>query len=529
MSESHAQTSFESAKDSGHAPMSESENDSSGFAARVRSALAWRWGSQIVAQAIAWTSTILVVRLLDPTDYGLFAMTQVVLTVLAFLNGYSFATSLIQARDVDQRKIAQVFGLLLLFNGTLAAIQFASAPLMAAYYREPLVADMLRIQAIIFLTVPFTALPSSLLAKRLEFKAQGKISMIAAILSAGVALGLAWLGYGVWALVYAPIAGFAFRAVALTVAARSLVRPLFDFRGAGELVRFGGALTICQLFWVVQSQSDIFIAGRFLPTHDLGLYAEALFLTLVVTGRFLPPINEVAFPAYAELHEKGEPLASYFLRTSRTVLLVTAPIYFGLALTAESAVLTLFGEKWAEMAPFVAGLSLAMPAMALQIVCSPATNAMGIPRVYMMSNGFGAVLFPTAFFIAVGSGAEGLVHAWWVSAPLLLAVTWALTLPVIGLRFTRLLQQLAPVMFANGLMVVAVMALDWLVPVSSPFLELVMHGSVGAATYALALFLLWPNILAETWAMLRQRGEHPPASTSEPADRTSNTADPAAV
>ena len=59
------------------------------------------------------------------------------------------------------------------------------------------------------------------------------------------------------------------------------------------------------------------------------------------------------------------------------MLLVVAPMYVGLALTAEPAVLTLFGEKWAPMVPFVAGLALAMPAMAVQIVCSPATNAMG--------------------------------------------------------------------------------------------------------------------------------------------------------
>ena len=80
-----------------------------GFAARVRSALAWRWGSQLAAQIVTWTSTLIVVRLLDPADYGLFAMTQVVLAALNFLNGYSFATSLIQADEVDDRRIGQVF------------------------------------------------------------------------------------------------------------------------------------------------------------------------------------------------------------------------------------------------------------------------------------------------------------------------------------------------------------------------------------------------------------------------------------
>lgn len=491
----------------------------------MRRAVAWRWGSQIVAQAIAWTSTIMVVRLLEPSDYGLFAMTQVVLTALAFLNGQSFATSLVQAEHIDQRRIGQVFGLLLLFNGALAAIQFLSAPVMAAYYSEPLVADMLRIQALIFLTVPFTALPSELLARRLEFRVQGKISMAAAVLAAVVALALAWLGYGVWALVYAPLAGFAFRAIGLTIAARSLVRPVFDFRGAGQLVRFGGTLTLCQLFWIVQSQSDIFIAGRVFEPHDLGLYAEALFLTLIVTGRFLPPINDVAYPAYAALHKAGTGIAPYFLRTLRTVLLITAPVYFGLALTAEPAVLTLFGDKWAAMAPIAAGLALAMPAMALQIVCSPATNAMGRPGIYLRNNIFGALVFPASFLVAIDYGTQGLVQAWWVAAPALLLWTLWSTLPAVGLRWSALLRELAPVLLANGLMVLAVIALTSALPPLPPLAMLALQGATGGAAYLLILKLIWPHLIAETWAMLRP----PPASPPEPAGRTTNSEGPAAA
>ncbi|MHA6334563.1 lipopolysaccharide biosynthesis protein [Qipengyuania sp. CAU 1752] len=493
-----------------------------GFALRVRNAFAWRWGSQIIAQLIAWTSTIMVVRLLAPTDYGLFAMSQVVFTALAFLNGAGFASSLIQTNKVDARRIGQVFGLLLLFNVSLAAIQFAGAPIMAAYYKEPLIADMLRIQAVMFLTVPFTSLPAELLAKRLEFRVQGQIGMAAALVAAILALVLAWLGWGVWALVYAPIAGFVIRAIGLTIAARSLVKPIFDFRGAGDIVRFGGAMTVCQLFWIIQSQSDIFIAGRVFDTHDLGLYAEALFLTLIVTGRFLPPINDVAFPAYAELHRAGRPLGPYFLKTLRTVFLVTAPLYFGLALTAEPAVLTLFGEKWVEMSPIVAGLALAMPAMALQIVCSPTTNAMGLPGVYVRSNAFGALVFPTAFLAGIALGPMGLVYAWWVAAPALLLVTLALTLPRTGLGWGTLVKELAPIMLACGVMSAAVVGVANVLPPTWPMILLVALAATGAATYGLTIWLFWPNLARETWAMLRQQQIEPgiisdPASPSDPA------------
>ena len=496
-----------------------------GFGSRVRSAMAWRWGSQVLAQIITWGSTLAVVRLLDPSDYGLFAMTQVVLAALNFLNGYSFATSLIQTDHIDKRRIGQVFGLLILLNGMLAAAQFMLAPVAADYYGQPLVESMLQVQALLFLTTPFIALPSALLARRILFRSQAWVSMGAAVIAALTALVMAWLGFGVWALVFAPLAGFAARAIGLTIAARLLVWPVFDFRGAWDIISFGGALTICQLFWIIQSQSDIFIAGRAFSPHDLGLYSEALFLTLIITGRFLPPVNEVAFPAYAELHKAQQPLAPFFLRTLRTVFLVTAPLYTGLALTAPYAVLTLFGPKWAEMVPIAAGLAIAMPAMALQIVCSPVTNAMGQPRIYMMTSAAGAVIFPALFLIAIWNGPSGLVHAWWIAAPALLVITLALTLPRVKLRIGALLQEMLPIMLACAVMSLAVLAVEWITAGLPAPAMLALTVFAGGTAYVGCMALFWPRMLRETWAMLRYSS----ASAPVPADPTTPIAGAGAV
>lgn len=483
----------------------------------MRSAVAWRWGTQFGAQLITWTSTILVVRLLDPTDYGLFAMSQVVITALAFLNGQSFATSLVQTDRVDDRRIGQIFGLLLVFNGALAAMQFVFAPYAAAYFREPLVADMLRVQALIFLTVPFSALPSELLARRLEFRKQGQINMVTAIVGAVLALALAWAGFGVWALVYAPIAMFATRAIGLSIAARLLVKPVFDPRGAWDLVTFGGTLTLCQLFWIIQSQSDIVIAGRLLPTFDLGLYSEALFLTLIVTGRFIPPINEVALAAYSELHREGKPLGPYFLKTARLVMIVSAPIYMGLALTSEATVLTLFGEKWAGIIPIVGGLALVMPALALHLICSPVTNAMGRPRVYLFTSICGALVMPVAFLWGVnlsgggsGTAAMGLVHAWWIAAPALCAITLSVTLPRIGVSPLALARELAPIALACAAMTVCVIAAQTYVFIGVPVLDLAWSGMVGAAVYGATFWFVWPHIVQDAWRMLRPQTQPEP-------------------
>ncbi len=489
-----------------------SRNDLAGFATRVRSAVAWRWGTQVAAQIITWSSTILVVRLLEPTDYGLFAMTQVVLTSLSILNGQSFATSLVQTQTIDDRRIGQIFGLLLMFNGTMAVAQILFAPYAAAYFGEPLVAHMLRIQAVIFLTIPFIALPSELLARRLEFRRQGQVNMSAAVMGATVALVLAWLGWGVWALVYAPITMFVTRAIGLTIAAGVRLRPVFDPRGAWDLVTFGGTLTLCQLFWIIQSQADIVIAGRLLSTYDLGLYSEALFLTLIVTGRFLPPINEVALAAYSELHRAQKPLGPYFLKTARMVVMVTAPIYIGLSLTAEPAVLTLFGEKWAGLIPIVGGLALVMPVFALHLICSPVTNAMGQTNVYLSTSIAGAILMPTAFLIGVSSGTMGLVQAWWIAMPLLCAYTLSRTLTRINVSPWHLLREILPTIFACSAMAGAVLIVRDLAPMPTPWLELAWNAFAGASVYAAAYWFGWRAIVLETWDLLRNRSQPTPAT-----------------
>ncbi len=99
----------------------------------------WRSGSQIAAQLLTWTATFFVIRTLRPADYGLYAMTQAVLVMFTFLNGYGFTGALVRAETVDPKHVRQVFGLLLLFNGGIALAQVAVAPLVATYYHQPMV------------------------------------------------------------------------------------------------------------------------------------------------------------------------------------------------------------------------------------------------------------------------------------------------------------------------------------------------------------------------------------------------------
>lgn len=485
-------------------PRSDSVADTP-LAHRVRDAVFWRSGSQIVAQAVMWGSTIAVMRVLDPHDYGLFAMTQTVLVFFAFLNGYSFASSMIQDKGLTQARVGQVFGLLLLLNGGLAAVQFVTAPLAADYYHEPGIVAMLRWQCLLYLGAPVLAVTGALLARGLEFRAQAITNFAGALAGAATALICAFAGAGVWTLIAAPLALITVRAVGLSIAAGGIPVPSLDFKGLGGVLTFGGALVAAQFFWIIQSQADVVIAGRTLDLHDLGLYTEALFITLILTAKFIPPLNEVAFPAYVQLLREGGSIAGAFLTSARLTMLVALPIYVGMALVAQPLVMTLLGPKWIEMAPLVSGLAPAMPFLALQIICSPATNALGRPGIYVRTGAAGAGIMATAFVIGARWGTPGLVYAWQAGTPLLLVVTLALTLPAIGCAFQDLARALMPGVLAAGAMAVAVLGLR---PFAEPLpaaVELGVLAALGAAVYCGLLWRFSPRTVGELHTLLVRR------------------------
>lgn len=461
----------------------------SGFSGKVRSALFWRSGSQILAQIISWASTLIVIRLLDPSDYGLFAMTQAILSLMQFLNGYGLVSALVQSESLDTHRLRQAFGIMLLLNGALAVIQLCIAPLAADYYDQPLVADMLRVQALVYLATPFISVPEVLMGRSLDFRRPAIVSLVASAAAAAVALTGALSGWGVWTLVWAPITLFWVRGIGYVIATRFLPIPSFDFRGTGGLVAFGAAMLGSQLLWLVQTQADIVIGGRVLQPHELGLYAEALFLTQIVVSKFIPPLNDVAFPAYARMQADTGAIRWSFLRALRLIMLVACPLYFGMAATAEPLVLTLFGEKWRAMTPFVELLALAMPFMTVQVMFPPVCNALGRPGLSTAISMVGAIVMPLSFLVGIQQGAIGLAWAWLLAYPLFTLATVRIAGAPIGLRLADLLPAIAPGMLCSAAMALIVLGCGSLLPASlaAPVRLAVLVAAGGASFVALLL------------------------------------------
>jgi O-antigen/teichoic acid export membrane protein len=471
----------------------------------VKTAVIWRSGSQIAAQIVAWCSTLAVIRILEPSDYGVFAMTQVVLAFLSFLNGWGFATALVQDRAIDERKIRQAFGMMLLVNFGIALIQFGLAPLAAGYYRQPVVAELLRVQALIFLAMPFIALPEALLVRELDFKRPAIANLSATFVSAIVALTCALKGAGVWTLVYAPLSFFWVRAIVLVLAARFFVLPSFRFAGARRMFNFGLMVLCGYFFWTLLTQSDVFIAARYLSAHELGLYAEALFLTTIIAAKFVPPLNEVAFPAYARIQDDPAALTAAFLKAVRLIMLVTCPLYFGLAVVAQDAVDLVLGPKWQAMAPLVSILAFGMPLFTLYSLFPPAVNALGRTAIPMRSAIIGALVMPAAFLFGIQWGATGLAWAWVLAFPLVPLAAFVQSRGPLGLSARNMAAALAPGIGASALMAAVVALAGTGLDGLASWQRLPLLVALGGASYVALVFAVSRDALLEVLDLVARR------------------------
>lgn len=481
-------------------PIRESET----LATQIRSAVIWRSGSQILAQLVQWGATFLVIRILTPADYGLFAMTQVVILFLNMLNGYGLASGLIRQKDVTDHQIRQLFGMMVLVNLVLALIQFALAPVAAAYYRQPLVGQMLQVQVLLYATTPFMALAHALLSRSMDFRRQAKVNIIASVASASAALAGALLGMGVWTLVVAPLIMFAVRAVGMTAAARSLMWPVFNFRGAEHLARYGGVMAISQLLWFVESQADVFIAGRSLDPHWLGIYTTSLFLTQIFVSKVVPPLNEVAFSAYARLQHESGAIAAAFARSVRIIMTAALPFYVGLAATAEPFVLTMLGDKWAEAIPVVRILACAMPMLTMQVLFAPACDAIGQPGISVRNGATGAVLLTIAYLTGIQWGVMGLAWSWLAAYPLYLVISLRRSLPVIGVTALALGQSIQPPLIAALGMGIGVVLFDNALPALVSPVRLLLLVLAGVFIYVGWLLIFSRQVVREVIMVARR-------------------------
>lgn len=477
------------------------------FKNTVLSSLRWTLFAKFGSQLVSWACTLVVMRLLHPDDYGLMAMATALIALCVLINEMGLGQAVVQAKTIATQELKQVFGLVVLINGSLSALLCLTAPAVAAFFGEPRLTAIIMALAAQFLILMFMVIPSALLDREMLFRYKSINEVLATVTGAAVTLSMAWLGYGVWALVVGSLATVTVRTVCLNLQKPFLHRPSFDFGGFGHFLRFGGYTTANRVLWYLYSQADVFVIGRLLGKTQLGFYSVGMQLASLPLQKVGAVLNQVGHAAYSRMQDERERerVGQYVVKAARIMAFVSFPVFFGLSAVTPELIYVVGGTQWLPAILPMQLLSLVFPLRAMNLTLTPVVSGLGRPDITLRTLLIAVVVMPSSFYLGgMWDGLRGVCLAWVVIFPLWSLYAMKQSLKLIALPLRAFLSAARWPALLAGTMYGAVSAGRWGLSELHELPRLLLLGALGAAVYAGLFWTLRRQECRELLGSLKQ-------------------------
>jgi O-antigen/teichoic acid export membrane protein len=317
--------------------------------APVVQGIAWKTASQLVLLVTRVGVAILLARLLTPEEFGIAAMV-LVFSALALVFS-DLGAGIIQRPSLNETDRSTIFWTSVAVGVICTGAGVALAGPIAAFYGEPEVKPLFIAVSLTFVVTALATTQASLLTRAMDFRALELRTIVSALAGGAVAVAVAVLGYGAWAII----------AQQMTIAVVTTVllwwvspwRPRFVYsraslRGVGG---FGANVFGTRLLFYANRNVDNLLIGRFLGASALGVYSVAYNVMLMPLTRLVGPLRSLVLPAFSRLQEDPARLASAWLRGLRLLAGVVVPAFAGLVAIAPDFVPVVLGEKWEAAVP----------------------------------------------------------------------------------------------------------------------------------------------------------------------------------
>ena len=372
-------------------------------AGKVFSGLFWVYLENIAAQVVNFIVSIVLARLLAPDDYGTIALVNVFINISNVFVTSSFSNSLIQKKDADDLDYSSMFWFSLSVAVVLYVGLFFASPGISKFYNNN---DLLLILRILALRIPLSAynsIQTAYVSSHMVFKKSFISTLGGALLSGVFGIALAYMGFGIWALVGQSLLNVLFNTLILMIVVKWRPRRIFSLQRLKPLVKYGWKLLVTGLLFTSYSELRSLVIGKRYSADDLGYYDRGNSFPRLIAANIDSTINRVLFPSLSQKQDDLERLLAMARRAGKTSTYLMTPLLFGLAIVAEPLVLLLLGEKWLPCVPYLQILSLVWWLQPIQTCAAQAIKAIGRSDIYLkieiISKICGILLLAGAVFI----------------------------------------------------------------------------------------------------------------------------------
>jgi PST family polysaccharide transporter len=464
----------------------------------------WASVGTIGAKGVSFVALALLARLLAPAEFGVFAVALLSLTYLETVADLGTGMALVYWPDRVHDAAQITFVVNLVMGAALTGLTLAAAPAVAAFFRSPESAPLLRALAWTFVLRGFGNTHDALCRKELRFRARLVPELGLASIKALFATTLAILGFGAWSLVWGQLAGtltwslLLWRVVPWRPALRwprDLLRPILGY---------SSAIVAINLMSAVTHHADALVVGRLLGSRTLGFYQMGGRLPELTVALLVWQGSKVLFPAFARVRARGGDTGAAYLASLRYLSIAALPLAAALCLLAEPVVLIAFGPTWLPSVPVLRALALYAGVRAIGSPTGDVLKALGRPALLAGSGVLKIAVLLPALLLGARWGAGGVATSMMCVSFGIVVFNLGFALRLVRVPVRRLMgsfRESVPVTIA----VTAALASWQLVAGASPLVALVGAAPVALGAAALTLRAVNPTLLRDVVATLRDR------------------------
>ncbi len=318
----------------------------------------WTYVQQFGTVGIQLIVTIILARLLGPKEFGLIGMLGIFIQIAAILVQSGLTSSIIRSKQIDDDDLSTVFFFNLVLSLILYGVIYLGAPLVAIFYKQAILTQLLRVLSITIVINAFSVVQISILTKELQFKRQTFIAFAALIISAVIAILLAYKGFGVWSLIWNTISNATISGILFWGFSKWKPKWIFSQSAFKRHFNFGYKLSLSGLLNVLFENLYIVTIGKIFPPASLGYYTQANTLRNIPLNTISSALNKVTFPYFSKLNDDVE-LKKRLRQVINFSLFITAPLLVLIAIMSNEVIGVLFSAKWLPAAPYLSLLCLA--------------------------------------------------------------------------------------------------------------------------------------------------------------------------
>jgi O-antigen/teichoic acid export membrane protein len=286
--------------------------------------------------------------LLLPEDFGIIGMITIVIAVSNSIIDSGFGNALIREKNVTQKEYSTVFYFNLVISILIYIMLFFAAQIISSFFDEKRLIAILRILSLSLIVNSFGLVQRTILTKKIDFKIQTKINVVASILSGIAGVGAAFIGLGVWSLVIRTLIMSLLQSILLFMYNKWIPSLEFDIKSFKKFFRFGWKLLLSGLINTLYSNLYFLIIGKGFSTIELGYYTNASKLKDTATQSITSSIQKVSYPVLSNINNKEGNLKTSYKKILKNAAFIIFPIIIGLAAIAKPLIILLFGEKWSN-------------------------------------------------------------------------------------------------------------------------------------------------------------------------------------